>query len=68
MFAWMQFAVNPVEALHSAKVELQGLLLPEGAPLILDGSSQLQGKHLTFSRLTASGGTTGLVANLIRRD
>ncbi len=57
-----------MEALHSAKVELQGLLLPEGAPLILDGSSQVQGNHLTFSRLTASGGTTGLVADLIRRD
>ena len=68
MFAWMQFAVNPVEALHSAKVELQGLLLPEGASLILDGSSQVQGNHLTFSRLTASGGTTGLVADLVRRD
>lgn len=68
MFPWMQFAVNPVEVLHSAKVELQGVVLPEQVPLILDGSLQIQGNALTFSRLTASGGTTGMVPDLIRRD
>ena len=68
MFPWMQFAVNPVEVLHGTKVELQGVVLPEGPPLILDGSSQVQGNGLTFSRLAASGGTTALVPDLIRRD
>jgi hypothetical protein len=68
MFPWMQFAVNPVGALHSAKVELQGVVLPEGAPLILDGSSQVPSTRLSFSRLTASGGATGMVADVILRD
>jgi hypothetical protein len=68
MFPWMQFAVNPVEVLHHAKVELQGVVMPEGAPLILDASTQLRRSGLTFSRLTASGGTTGMVPDVIRRD
>jgi hypothetical protein len=67
MFPWMQFAVNPVEVLFHAKVELQGLVLPDGAPLILDGSARIEGGRLSFSRLTASGGTTGLVPDVIRR-
>jgi hypothetical protein len=68
VFPWMQFAVNPVEVLFNAKVELQGLVLPEGPPLILDGSARVEAERLGFSRLTGSGGTSGLVADVIRRS
>ena len=33
---YAQFAVNPVDALEYLKFELQGLALPEGAPMIFD--------------------------------
>lgn len=33
---YAQFAVNPVDALEYLKFELQGVTLPEGAPMILD--------------------------------
>jgi len=67
MFPWMQFAVNPVEVLFNAKVELQGLVLPKGPPLILGGSSRIEPGRLTFAHLTAAGGTTGLVPGIILR-
>ncbi|PKL27934.1 MAG: hypothetical protein CVV46_09010 [Spirochaetae bacterium HGW-Spirochaetae-2] len=36
IFPYAQFALNPVDALHYLKFELQGVTLPSGPPLILD--------------------------------
>jgi|GEM_PF-761419 len=36
LYPWAQFAVNPVDCLTYSKYELQGIILPEGPPLILD--------------------------------
>lgn len=67
MFPWMQFAINPVEVLYNTKIELQGIVPPDGAPLILDGSLQVPPDQLGFTRLTASGGATAMVANIVLR-
>ncbi|MGA2378783.1 MAG: hypothetical protein ABSG85_05695, partial [Spirochaetia bacterium] len=38
MFPWMQFAFNPCDVLQFTKVELPGIVMPEGPPRLLDGS------------------------------
>ncbi len=67
MFPWMQFAINPVEALASTKVELQGIIMPEGAPRILDCSTRADPGLLGFSSITSSGGTRARVPDIIQR-
>ncbi len=65
MFPWMQFAINPCEVLKNTKVELQGIVMPEGAPRILDGSRFVP-KHLgLFSEFQARTGAVASVANVI---
>ena len=38
MVPWTQFAINPCDVLQYTKVELQGIVTPNGAPRMLDGS------------------------------
>jgi hypothetical protein len=65
MFPWMQFAINPCDVLQSTKVELQGIVMPEGVPLMLDGSRFMLKNLELFSELRAPGGTVAAVANVI---
>jgi hypothetical protein len=65
MFPWMQFAINPCDVLQYTKVELQGIVMPEGAPLMLDGSRFVPEDLGLFSDIRASGGTIAKVANII---
>jgi Xaa-Pro aminopeptidase len=65
MFPWMQFAINPCEVLHDTKVELQGIVMPEDAPLMLDGSRFVQKDLGLFTEIRAQGGTVARVANVI---
>lgn len=68
MFPMMQFAVNPVEAAHGLKVEVQGIVTGEGPPRMLDSSIYTPPSLMTCSTITAAGGTRGKVADLIVRD
>ncbi|NOU36301.1 MAG: M24 family metallopeptidase [Kiritimatiellaceae bacterium] len=62
--SWTQFAINPVDTLLGFKVELQGIVRPDGvAPLILD-MSQLA-PALSFRKVTSSNGTTALLPDLM---
>lgn len=67
MFPWMQFAINPCDVLQFTKVELQGIVMPEGPPRILDGSRFVPKDLGLFTPLHASGGTAGQVANVVQR-
>ena len=66
MFPWMQFAVNPCDVLQYSKVELQGIVMPEGAPLMLDGSRFVPKDLGLFSEIRTHGGTIATVANVIK--
>jgi hypothetical protein len=65
MFPWMQFAINPCDVLQYTKVELQGIVMPTGAPRMLDGSRFLPKDLGLFSEIRAQGGTEAKVANII---
>jgi hypothetical protein len=65
MFPWMQFAINPCDTLQYTKVELQGIVMPEGAPLMLDGSRFVPNDLALFSEFRAEGATVAKVANVI---
>jgi len=65
MFQWMQFAINPCDVLHFTKVELQGVVTPEGAPVILDGSRFVPKNLELFSEIHAKAGTVAAVANVV---
>ena len=65
MFPWMQFAINPCDVLQHTKAELQGIVMPEGAPLMLDGSRFVPKDLGLFSEIRARGGTVAMVANVI---
>ena len=65
MFPWMQFAINPCDVLHYTKVELQGVVMSEGPPLMLDGSRFLPKNLDLFSEVRAGGGTVSKVANIV---
>jgi hypothetical protein len=65
MFPWMQFAINPCEVLTNTKVELQGIVMPEGAPLMLDGSRFLPKNLGLFSEFRSNGGAVAAVANVV---
>jgi len=67
MFPWMQFAINPVETIANTKVEVQGVVTPGGAPFMLDCSTQVSKRLLSFTEVTAQGGTRGKVPDIIQR-
>lgn len=67
MFPWMQFAINPVEVLHLTKAEVQGIVMPEGAPEVLDASTFTPPDLLSYREVRTEGGAVGKVANLILR-
>ena len=66
-FAGMSFAINPVDVIASTKAEVQGIINVEGAPTMLDYSLYTPEEMLTFTEVTASGGTTAKIANIIQR-
>ncbi len=66
-FSGMSFAINPVDCLTGTKVEVQGIVNTEGAPTMLDYSLYVPEDMLTFSEVTASGGTVAKIANIIQR-
>jgi hypothetical protein len=61
--AWTQFAINPVDSLLGLKVELQGVIMPDGKPpLILNQAGE---SHVLPSRaVTAVGGTSAVLPEL----
>ena len=65
MFPWMQFAINPCDVLKYTKVELQGLVMLENAPLMLDGSRFIPEDLGLFTEIRSQGGTVASVANVI---
>ena len=65
MLPWIQFAINPADALQCTKVELQGIVMPEGPPRILDGSSFVPSSLGLFSDVKSKAGTSAMVANII---
>lgn len=65
MLPWVQFAINPCDTLQSTKVELQGIVMPEGAPRMLDGSAFVPPELGLFCDVRVEGGTTARVANII---
>ena len=62
---WIQFAINPCDTMQLTKVELQGVVMPEGAPRMLDGSLFVPPELELFSEIRVEGGTTTRVANII---
>jgi len=65
MFPWMQFAINPCETFYDTKVELQGIVMPEGTPHMLDGSRFVPKNLGLFTEIRARGGTAAMVANIV---
>ncbi len=62
---WTQFAINPVDRLCGFKVELQGMVMPDGAePHILDMSETAR-ETVTFRKSTSSGGTSAMLPELL---
>jgi hypothetical protein len=60
---WTQFAINPVDALLGLKVELQGVIQPDGAPpLILDLHSEAP--DIPFRKMISRGGTEAVLPEL----
>ncbi|MGE4488847.1 MAG: M24 family metallopeptidase [Kiritimatiellales bacterium] len=60
---WTQFAINPVDALCDLKVELQGLIQPQGKPpLILD--MHADAPDIPFRTVTSRGGTKAVLPDL----
>lgn len=68
MFAGMQFAINPVETIGLTKVETQGIVQAEGAPLMVDMSRFTPSNLMAYREVTASGGTVAKINELILRD
>jgi hypothetical protein len=68
MFPWMQFAINPCDVLQYTKVELQGIVMPEGPPLMLDGSRFVPKDLGLFSEVRAERGTVASVANIVETE
>ncbi len=66
-FAGMSFAINPVDCLTGTKAEVQGIVNAEGAPTMLDYSLYTPEDMLTFTEITASGGTVAKVPDIIQR-
>jgi hypothetical protein len=67
MFPWMQFAINPVDLRHTTKVELQGVVRPEGPPIVIDASKFIPATLQGFTRVNSAGGTTAMVPDIIER-
>jgi Xaa-Pro aminopeptidase len=65
MFPLMQFAINPCDVLQYTKVELQGIVMPQGAPRMLDGSRFVPPELGLFSEVRVRGGTVARVANIV---
>lgn len=65
MFPLMQFAINPCDVLQYTKVELQGIVMPQGAPRMLDGSRFVPPELGLFSEVRVQGGTVARVANIV---
>ncbi len=67
MFAGMQFAINPLENRFLTKVEVQGIVQPDGPPLIPDISRSTPKGLLAFRQLSAAGGTRAALAEIMER-
>ena len=61
---WTQFAINPVDALAAFKVELQGIVLPDGRPPLVPKMSGCA-SGLAFRQVVAEGGTTAQLPELL---
>jgi Xaa-Pro aminopeptidase len=64
--AWRQFAVNPVEALTYTKVEIQGLVLPEGGPSLFYCSSFCDEEMIHFSDMRSTKGTEAKLPEILK--
>jgi len=67
MFSWMQFALNPMETKYYTKIEVQGIIMPFGPPLIIDSSTFTPPLALEYTKVVSSGGTNGNLANIVLR-
>jgi len=65
--AWTQFAINPVEPKANTKVELQGIVMPQGAPHVPDLSTFTPPALLTFREVVSKGGARATVADILQR-
>jgi Xaa-Pro aminopeptidase len=65
MAPWTQFAINPCDVIQYTKVELQGIVIPNGAPRMLDGSRFIPANLGLFTALSAEGGAKANVQNLL---
>ncbi len=67
MFPWIQFALNPVEHRYSTKAELQGMVMPDGPPRILDPFEFTARGKPGVTEFTARSGTRAKIADIITR-
>jgi hypothetical protein len=67
MFPWMQFAINPLETRFLTKVEVQGIVQPEGPPHMLDISRFTPAGMVEFRTVSSSQGTKAIVAEIVQR-
>jgi hypothetical protein len=66
-FPGMQFAINPLETRFCTKVELQGIVQPDGPPHMLDVSRFAPGGAPGFRAVTSKNGTRALVPEILQR-
>jgi Xaa-Pro aminopeptidase len=62
---WTQFAINPCDVIQYTKVELQGIVTPNGPPRMLDGSLFIPATLGLFSELHAVEGAKANIENLL---
>jgi Xaa-Pro aminopeptidase len=67
MFPWMQFAINPVETRFLTKVEVQGVVQPDGPPHMLDITRFTPAGLLGFRDVVSMNGTKARMAEILVR-
>ncbi len=67
MFPWMQFAINPVETRFLTKVEVQGVVRPEGPPHMPDITRFTPAGLLGFREVVSTNGTRAKMAEILQR-
>jgi hypothetical protein len=67
MFPWMQFAINPLETRFLTKVEVQGIVQPEGPPHMLDISRVTPAGMVAVRTVSSAQGTKAIVAEIVQR-
>lgn len=63
--AWTQFAINPVDVIKDFKVELQGVVQPNGKPPLLLNMDEYAQEKIPFRSVKSTGGSSVALPELV---